>query len=890
MKVSSSENTYSNSAYSNNGMSGMVSGMDTEGLVKSMLSNVQTKIDKQTQSQTILEWKQESYRDIIQKVNDFRDKYFTASGENSILLSSTFKTATTQSSSSAIKVTPTVNAVEGNFEMMVTQLATSAKITSTGTASSGMDVKSDVTAPITSSTGKKLTVVSGGETIEIDISGALSESDIVSKINDGVAKYNKLNGTSVNVSASLGEDKKITYSGSGENKDFEITYFKSDGTEESKITNLDSGVNKTGVLTTGKYDKSNTISVKIGDETINVDLSGKNTNSDISDTINTALSGKGVSTSIVDNKLVFTADDTSKSFSVSGSKCGLATIGMDKPASSTSGVIAASSTTSIQQNKIMVNGQEIVLGNDDTIDVIAEKIRTQAPSISVSVSDGGLKLSGSDANSQITITGEAADMAKFGLQANAESTVTNRLTADGPTITSKGALAVSYNGVSKNITITDSDTLDSFRDKLYSAFGSGIEVSQISEDGKDKVFLNTGTGKTLSLSGSEEALKYLGIEKESISNHIDTNKSIASLYGSGTPGFTDDDIISFNINNTQFSFKGSTSLSDMMSEVNSSRAGVTMTYNSLNDKFSIKSNETGSGSQINAVDGSNGVLEKIFGTSSLTASGTDAELKIDGEDVKYSGNDITYNGINLTLKETTTTPVTIETSKDTDKALNAIKSFVGDYNKLIEELNKQIHEDATYKKYPPLTSEQKDEMSESEIKKWEEKSKTGLLKGDSDISSFLQEMRKVLYSNTGDTKMLSDIGIESSKEWNEYGKLNINTEKLTEVLNNDMQGVAQIFTGSNGLASRLSDVCKKATNASSANPGSLVSMAGMKSKATDKNNTITNKINAIKDKITKLKEQYETRKTRYWKQFNTMESALGNMNSASSWLTSMLGG
>ena len=67
-------------------------------------------------------------------------------------------------------------------------------------------------------------------------------------------------------------------------------------------------------------------------------------------------------------------------------------------------------------------------------------------------------------------------------------------------------------------------------------------------------------------------------------------------------------------------------------------------------------------------------------------------------------------------------------------------------------------------------------------------------------------------------------------------------------------------------------------------------MAGMKSKATDKNNTITNKINAIKDKITKLKEQYETRKTRYWKQFNTMESALGNMNSASSWLTSMLGG
>jgi len=886
MKVNSSENTYSNSTYSNNGMSGMISGMDTEGLVKSMLSDVQTKIDKQTQSQTILEWQQESYRDIIQQINDFRDKYLTTSGENSIILSSTFKNSTTQSSSSAVKVSPTVNAVEGNFEVMVNKLAESAKITSDAKASTGMEVKSDSEAAIVSSQGRKIEIVSDNNNITIDISGALSDSEIASKINGGIAKYNKFNGTSVNISASVGTDKKLAFSGSGDNKSFEIKYIDSAGDEEQTITSDGTESSKTGVLTTGKYDKSNTISVKIGDETINVDLSGQNNSNNIITTINDALSEKGVTASIADGKIKFEAADTSKSFSVSGSKAGLATIGMAGTASSESGAVTASGEISISENKITVNGEDITLSDEDTIETIAEKIRNQVPSISVSVSGGALKFTGSGDDSVINITGAASDMAKFALQTTAESTVTSSVKADAPEITSKGALTVSYNGVSKNITINDSDTVDSFRDKLYNAFGSGIEVTQ---DVDGKISLNTGTGKTLSLSGSSTALEYLGINKESVSNHIDTTKSIASLYSSDTSPLDDSSVISFNINYVSFSFKGSTSLSDMMAEVNSSRAGVTMTYNSLNDRFTLKSNETGSGSKINASDGTNGILGKMFGNT-LTAVGADAELEIDGEEVIYSGNDITYNGINLTLKEVTTTAVTIETAKDTDKALNAVKSFVNEYNKLIEDLNKQIHEEATYKQYPPLTSAQKDEMSESEIKKWEEKSKTGLLKGDSEISSFLQDMRTVLYTKIGDGKLLSDIGIESSKEWKDYGKLNINTEKLTDALNNDMQGVSQIFTGSNGLASRLSDVCKKAANTSSGSPGALVSLAGFKGKASDKNNTITNKIKSIKDKIARLKDQYETRKARYWKQFNTMESVLGNMNSTSSWLTSMLGG
>ena len=148
-------------------------------------------------------------------------------------------------------------------------------------------------------------------------------------------------------------------------------------------------------------------------------------------------------------------------------------------------------------------------------------------------------------------------------------------------------------------------------------------------------------------------------------------------------------------------------------------------------------------------------------------------------------------------------------------------------------------------------------MTDKEIEKWTEKSKTGLLSKDSDISKFLQEMRAVLYSKVEGVPMLSDIGIESSKEWKDYGKLTIDKDKLTETLENDMQSVASVFTGKNGVASRLEGACKRAANTSSGSPGSLVTLAGVKGKATEKENTITDRIDTIKEKIEKLKEHRE---------------------------------
>jgi len=878
MNVSSSDNTYTSAAYSNKGMSGLASGMDTEGIVKSMLNDIQIKIDKQEQKQQVLEWQQEEYREVIDKINEFKDKYLSTAGEKSIIMSSSFKTINSESSSSAVKVTTTPEAVAGTFEVQVDSLAEAAKMTSAKVGSSktvSMSGESD----LGKNAKKMITIESGSDKIEIDISGAVSQEEMVEKINSGIAKYNKANGASVSISASLDKENKIVYSGKEENTDF-------------KINNESVDLEKKAVLQTGAYDSKNTVTLKFDGKSLEVDLNGK---SDIAAAINDAISAddsqlkeSGISAVINgEGKLELTCTDSEKSFSVSGSAAGLASLGLEKGVSSEDGKITSEKEAKAAENKITVNEKTIELSEEDDLDSIAEKInKAGIDGLTVSVSGKTLKFESLSGEPDVKIEGSAADLAKFGLNDESKATVTSEMKTEADEINSIGSLTIDYNGVKKGIKLTDTDTIDSFQEKLFNAFGSGIKLSQNDDGGYS---ITAGTGKTISVSGSKEALEFIGMNEKGASNHFSTSETIEDAFG-----ITDTEKFEFSVNGVDFSFGKSATVADMMDQINESRAGVTINYNSLSDQFTMKTNELGADTSISISDKSGGLMTKLFGNGAapggeITASGKDASVTIDGEKFEYADNNIKYNGVNISLKETTNAPVTIESSRDTEKALDTIVSFVEDYNKLIEDLNKRVHDKATYKNYAPLTDAQKDEMSESEVKKWEEKSKTGLLSGDKDIRTFLEDMRKVLYTKVGDNKTLDDIGISSSKNWSDYGKLVVDKDKLTEAINTDMQGVSSVFTGSNGIGKRLEAACKKAANTSSANPGTLVSHAGVKGKTTEKNNEINDALTRIKERITKLKAQYETKKKRYWSQFNSMESMLNNMNSTSSWLSTMLG-
>src|SRR5690606_350529 len=115
-------------------------------------------------------------------------------------------------------------------------------------------------------------------------------------------------------------------------------------------------------------------------------------------------------------------------------------------------------------------------------------------------------------------------------------------------------------------------------------------------------------------------------------------------------------------------------------------------------------------------------------------------------------------------------------TSDPTKAVELIKGFVEKYNDLLDKLNAKLSEKREYD-YEPLTDLQKEAMTEDEIKRWEEKAKSGLLSGDNILRSIVTGFRNAMIGAVEDAGMtLADIGIKSNS-WVDRGKLYIDEDK-----------------------------------------------------------------------------------------------------------------
>ena len=513
--------------------------------------------------------------------------------------------------------------------------------------------------------------------------------------------------------------------------------------------------------------------------------------------------------------------------------------------------------------------------------------------------DGKITVKDTLNENEIEIGGSSNALATLGLKAttlkgeNGYSYVStteadaSKLSATPP---ESATVTFTLDGRSTDITIkngTAAETIESLKQGLKSAFGSNVTVG---DDGK----ISAKSGQTLSVSGESSLL---GIDAGACTR-LTTSTKLSAL------GMED---YSFSVNGKDFTFDADTTIADVIKQVNASDAGVKMSYNSLSDSFTLESTQTGEGFDI---DVSGGFADKFFGSATKSA-GQNAIVNIDGVTVERMSNNISVNGISFQARAVTgdyfdnsgnlltsadgklaaadgteDKAATLTATKNTDEIVKNIKGFVEEYNKLIEDLNKLTHESKSYKDYAPLTDAQKDEMSESEIKKWEEKSKTGLLSGDSDINGFLNNMRKALYSKADNGLSLTMFGVDSSSDWKDYGKLEIDEDKLKAALEEHGDDVVSTFTN---VATKLNTACKNAASTSLASPGTLVKIAGVKGKVSEQTNEMKKQMDTISEYIKRLQARYDSNKDRYWKQFNSMETALANMNSTSTYLGQMMG-
>ena len=163
-------------------------------------------------------------------------------------------------------------------------------------------------------------------------------------------------------------------------------------------------------------------------------------------------------------------------------------------------------------------------------------------------------------------------------------------------------------------------------------------------------------------------------------------------------------------------------------------------------------------------------------TGARYTAGQDAvmDVEINGkrfENLTRSNNSFDIDGMIINVKDTFKTegdeePVTFKTTTDSDKIVDAIRSFVEDYNEMATEIKNAYSTLPASKsngsRYEPLTAEQEDEYSESELKSYNEKAKQGILFGDSNLSSMYSKLLSSIQPGGTDGQTLRDIGIGTS--------------------------------------------------------------------------------------------------------------------------------
>lgn len=376
------------------------------------------------------------------------------------------------------------------------------------------------------------------------------------------------------------------------------------------------------------------------------------------------------------------------------------------------------------------------------------------------------------------------------------------------------------------------------------------------------------------------------------------------------------------------------SLSDILSNI-STKANVDITYSQLTRKFTIATKTTGSDQAIvdtkDIIDSefTQSFLGTLFGTSTIAdISGKDAEVEItepggQPTTLYQSSNSFTLDGVTYTLNEKPSAEVVFTLVTNSSSSYEKIKGFIDKYNEIIDKISSKLVEKKQYA-YAPLTDEQKENMKEDQIKKWEERAKQGLIKNDSTLDNALTNMRNAFYesvkqtfsdpqmSNIGIT--LNEIGMSTSTDYSQRGKIIIDEKKLKDALQNNGEKVAELFTKvsstvpsytrdlttvqrsqrykESGIFQRIKDILEDNLSTIrnlNGKKGTLLEKAGIKGDYTEYHNLLTDELDEKDKLIDTMNKKLISKEKLYYLQYSKLETAMQRMNSQQSWFTQQMG-
>jgi len=449
-----------------------------------------------------------------------------------------------------------------------------------------------------------------------------------------------------------------------------------------------------------------------------------------------------------------------------------------------------------------------------------------------------------------------------------------------------------------------SNTYTTFKVELSGAMKDALSISANADAMAGRVTVNKITQLASGATAQSAGRVSAGGTQLAEGNHVRLGdlQFANDLFGSGND-------ISFAINGENFTFNKNTTLHEMLTTVNNSAAGVTMSYSRLTDGFTITTKDSGATEQltIQNIRGNAFGAAGAFGIGEYTGAaalkGQNAVAYINGVRVERGSNTFRIDGIQYSLNYVTGTESALEISsgrldpsdpandpakavtalltKDIDSAYNKIKSFVDGYNTMIKKLNDLLSEKKD-NKYFALTEEEKSAMTEKQIEQWEGFAKSGLLRNDRDIQNLLSNMRSAFYSTVQGVGLApQQIGLRTGDYFSK-GEIVIHEGDLRAALERDSNTVMRVFMNGadsvnpaeRGLLYRLSDAIDSYTKGAQS-----ITLNGL-----DRDlGRLNDKINLMEKKMRQVEE-------RYYRQYAALEEAMSKMNSQTNWLNSVLAG
>ena len=910
------------SLYGNrNIISGLASGMDTESMIENSVSGYKTKITSLQQKMTKLQWKQDAYRSLIGQMNNMLNKYMSYTSSTN-LFSSTFFSKAVNAVAKGANASKVAVSGKGTSDVQIDRVkqlaqAASYSVSAKNLAAAGSQTgKIDWDAPIETSN------VSGSITFQLGGAADSSkgtrftlrfEEDEVYKSTDELveAVNQKLKDLQINDKSALGYVKAYN--------DGDKLSFQKVTSDHLEITGV--GGDMTQLFEkdeeSGKFGMT---SKEIGSGADQVSLFTSVTRADY----------------LKDQSLTFTLDGKTKSIKLDFLENGVTSTAdfaaklQDKlDEAFGTGKVAVRDNNGALEFGTMKNGSFAEFADGTSFkaggsDKVNEALGLGGGGYSNTLQTGWTleRVLGADKFKPKQATDEDGNaIADKYIDANGNKTDDINEAAQVATLTING----------KDIELNSTDTIQNMMDKI-NASEAGVNIKYSSLTGEFALTAKeTGANSEIEIGD--------GLGKELFVNEagkLGTNFN--EVYGLGL-GSGGSKRVAFDIDGVSGIYSFTINESDTMEDIANHLTqilyrnhGKSASINQYTGEIEITDNKTGElvdfkvGEMVPDLDRPNpsgGYYTKFAekyepaeGPSNRYTRGQDAvfSVTVNGKemDLTRSSNNVELDGYNVTLKgafgynadgsvDDSAEPITFQTNTDSDKIVDTIKDFVKDYNELVTALRgAYTTEPLTNSKkeeYQPLTDEDQAKMSETAIKNYEEKAKTGLLYGDTDLSNLYTKLTSAVQGNGALIGTLRSIGLEVNYS-DGLSTLSLDEDKLRSALDSDPDKVKDAFTqttsggaSTNGIMANLRSTLQEYGSTTIGSPGILVNKAGSTlSSYSLNNNELNDQISELQKQIEKWQDKMSDRVDYYTNQFTQLELLINKMNSQSSMLAGLSSG